>query len=424
MDKNLEGLGEGGIDALLKGGNPTPVAPATPADQIDVPPAPVVPPAPAPTTPAPTTPAPAPTTPVVTTPVVSLTTPAPVVPPTPGTEPPATPPVVPPAPTGGIDLSKIENGRFKTEEELLAHLQNSNKLQQQLIELQNQSSFRSPGAKALFDLVNKIDGQPTDAVTRYLHVRSLDVEKLNGQQQRFESFMLDPQVMASGMSQSDLYAVFLEKDLEQYGDPSNPAIPRTQRQIFDENMATQKAKADLLKAKEELSNFGNVQQAPTKTPEQLVAEKIEYQNAVRPHLLHLNTINLSLKAKDGTGEELTGTVTIPLDQSQHERLVNMVVDPAEWWDNIMKKTGAMNEQGVIDPVKFGQLAQRFEFQEEREAAAFKQGLEVMMAKMVRTHVNPATPRTSGDAPPPATPEVKKSEKEKLAEGMFSMIGLR
>lgn len=411
MDTNLEGLGEKGIDALLKGNNPTPAAPATPAA--------VTPPVtPDPVTPPVTTPPPV-VTPPVTPPVVA--TPPVVTPPaaTPPAEPPAVPPVVP-----QLDLTKIAGGQFKTEEELIAHLQKANTLQQQYNDLQSQSMFRSPGAKALFELVNKIDGQPVDAVTRYLHVRNLPIEELDGRQQRFESFMLDPQVMASRMSQSDLYAVFLEKDIEQFGDPSNTEQPRTQRQIFEENMATNAAKAALLKAREELSNFGNGPQTPQKTPEQLAAEKLEYQNLVRPHLLPINAINLSLKAKDADGEEVTGNVAIQLDQAQHNRLVSMVTEPAEWWENIMIKSGAMDEKGVIDPVKFAQLALRYEFQEERELAAYKQGREDMMAKVVRTHVNPPVVKTSGDAPPPVVPEVKLSEAEIMAKGMFTTLGLR
>ena len=383
----------------------TPAAPATTTPAASAAPAPAVPP---------TTPAPAAAN--------SNTTP-----PAATTQPAATPPPATETPLA-IDYTKIAGGRFKSEEELLAHITSHNNLQQQVTTLQSQVSFRSDSAQKLYDLVNKIDGQPVDAVQRYLHVHNLPIDKLSDQQLRLEAFLLDPKVQASGMSQDDLRAAFQEREVRLYGDPENTVTPRTPGQLFDEKMATQEAKATLLRAKEELKSFGsNGQEVRQPSEAELAAEREAYRNLVKPQLLPINKMSLSIKSKDADGEEVTGNVNIDLDSVQHERMVNMVVDPVEWWDRKMIESGAMfkNDKGeyVYNPQKFADLAMRYELQAEREAAIYKQGREDMMAKIVRANANPISVNNHGAAPP-ATPEVKKDVKETLAEGVFSQLGMR
>lgn len=415
MDKNLDGLGASGLEALISGQNPKPTSPAPDAVDPNVPPA--APPAEPPAAPA-EPPAPAPVPPSAEKPA-EPTTAAPAVPAAAPAEPP-----VPAAPVA-IDYGQISNGRFKTAEEFNTYLQTQDKLQQQLIELQRQTEFRSPKAKQLYELVNKIDGQPASAVANYLRVSEMNLESLQGQQLRFEAFLLQPKIqnqIAMGATQEELRGYFLKKDTEQYGDPAAPEV-RTPEQIFEEKMATQEAKAAVLKLQEELKKFGNAGQEAQKTPEQLAQENAEYRNLVQSELMSYGGTTLDLSAQIASGETITGKLNFQLDPKQRERLTEMTADPAGWWERLLETTGAMDKDGKFYSRKFAEeIAVRFEFQKEREAQIYKQGIEDMLAHIVKNHKGPAAPKT-GEAPPPAAPEKVLSEKEILAKGYFATAGM-
>lgn len=335
------------------------------------------------------------------------------------------PPVVPepPATPIAVDYAALTGGIAKTEDEFKAFLQTSNILKQQFTELQSQTAFRSDGSKQLFDLVNRIEGQPITAVLNYLRVKELDVEKLPGQQQRLEAFLLKPEVIATGMSQDDLRAAFLEQDVESFGDPSNEAIPRTSTQILNEKLATQAAKAALLKAKEDLKDFGKQAQGATvKTPEQLAAEQIEFRNLAQANIIGYNSMTMEVKTTNAEGKQVTGVAKVNFTPDQHERLLSLVSDPVAWWDKQILGSGAMNDKGEINWNKFADLGSRLEFQAEREEALYRQGREDAIAEFVSQHRNPPAPATSGSSAPPTVPVKAKSDMEIMAEGILGRVG--
>jgi len=406
MDPNLSNLSADQLKDIIHGKEIT----STTTPPVD----PAVPPATPPAEPVTSPAAPAPGTP-----------PVPAVPPSSDSVPPANPPVdpaTPPTPDPAppmVDFAAISGGRIKTQDEFQAYLANQDKLQQQLIELQNQSTFKSDKAKKLFELANQIDGLPLDAAMHVMRVQSLNLEQLQGQQLRFEAFKMKPEITSSGLSQDEIRTLFMESDRQKFGDPNDQENPPSEYQKIQEKLETNSARTQLAKIQE---NF-NSAQGGYKSPEQIARENAEYRNFVQTQLATFQGVSLNLSAQDSDGEKVSGKVNYVLNAAnQLPKVVELVSSPMEWWDTKLTERGIMDASGKIDHQKFADFATRIELLDELANSAYKQGREDMLAKMIKTHRNPSTP-TDPNPAPPAPPAKAVNPMNEMAKSVFQTAGM-
>lgn len=402
MDPNLDALSEDQFNSILSGKSFT-TAPADPATPPSTPPA-----------------AAEPAAAIITPEPAAAATPDPVIPPATTTDPAPTPASEPVSTPVAADYATLTGGKFKSQEELNSYLQEQDKIQQELNKFRTEAASRSPRAQKLYDLVGRLDGEPEDGVERFLRISKLNLDSLPAQQARFEAFLLDPKVMGSGFSNEQLHKVFMDRESRLYGDPENQDTPRSETQLFEEQLATQEAKAFLSKLKDEIKA---AEPQPQKTPAELAKEQQEYRNFVQAELIALNKIDFKLSALDADGEKVASDFVLDLDQTLRTSLVEATSDPMGAWDEELLRTGAMNDKGEVDLQKLGRIMTEFKNRNKIYSAIYEQGRKDMLAKMVKTHRNPPTP-AAGATPPPTTPAVKKSDNELIAEQVFHVAGAR
>jgi hypothetical protein len=372
------------ITGIQSGQNPAP-APAAPTETS------TATPTPSNNTPAPTnTPAPAiPAAPAATTPPTNNTPPA--------------------DENEYIELSQLGVESYEQLQERLQRYQELEKEVQELNEYKAGPKFANDRQKFLYDYATRFDGMELSKARQLLEIAELKLDSLPDQQVRFEAFKLDPN--NKGLSQDEMYKLFMHQEITQFGDVSDEGNPPTDVQKIQARLATAKAKETLSGVLKEWESTRPVQ----KSPEDLAKERIEYRQFLNKQLPGFEGINLKLAAIDEKGEKLEGALNFKLDDSQKAEVLEALADPAGWWDRMMEESGVMSN-GAEQPdfQKFADLVTQIKYGKHLQDLAYQQGRSDALADKLKTSRNVSDPSTGAGA----TPEPPKLDDKTAANRAF------
>lgn len=376
--------------------------------------------------PAPTpTPAPSPTPSPAPTPSSSPDpTPQPTPTPDPGKTPPEPKPGDPtpsptPAPTpvdeDTVDISTAFGGKYSTIEQIEADLQRISQLEADLQQARENPTFKSERHKTLFEYASRFEGQEVESLQQFLHIQSLNLEKLSDQQKRFEAFKLEPS--NKGFSEAELNQLFMDEDLQKFGDPNNAEAPPSEVQKLRARSATNEAVTKLTGMQQEYSKSQPAQQQ--QTPEQIAAEQGRLKESAAQALNGFKGIQVPVVATGENGEKLEGSFNFSLDKPEHiQAIQDGIVNPQQMWEKVLVKEGIVDNAGNVDMKKFGALAAEFLFRREMVQQVYAQGHNDGISYKVKNGRNAALPPAAGA--PPAAPEPK-NDKEGMGKALFDTI---
>lgn len=332
----------------------------------------------------------------------------------------AAPKVDPPADENVVELSTIFGGKYASIEDVEARLKRADELETELDDARKNPKFESDQAKMLYDYSNKT-GLGLAGLQQFLHVQGLTLQgegALSDQQLRFEAFKLSPEFSGKGLSDKDLEALFMDEEVNKYGDPENTQNPPTPAQTTRARLATQAAKEVISKMQKEWSTAKPAE----RTPEDVASEKVRLRTTSEQALAGFKGIQTPVTATGENGEKLDAVFNFSLDKpEQLQAILDATVNPQEMWEQALTAKGVVSKDGVVDVKKFGEMAARFLYHEQMLGEVYRQGHNDGIAYKVKNSRNAAPPVDSGKGPINTPPEPK-NDKEGLAEAAFKVAG--
>ncbi|MEJ7644290.1 MAG: hypothetical protein WKF87_06825 [Chryseolinea sp.] len=288
------------------------------------------------------------------------------------------------------ELHDISEFGFESLNDMQEYINRSRGYEKQISELSEYKAgpkFASDRQKHLYDFASKFEGMELSMARQLLEVVDLDLKSLPDQRARFEAFRLSPSV--KGLSQDEMYQLFMDSDTKQFGSSQDEANPQTPIQKILERQATAQAKETLAKMQGEW----NTTRTAVKSPDAVAQEQQEYRQHLSEELSDFDGIQLSLEARGENGEIQEGQLNFRLDPVRQRRaVVEALADPAGWWDRKLEEMGIMSPgQQTPDFEKFAQLVTQYEFQDELRNMAYQQGYEDQLARQLATARNVSDP---------------------------------
>lgn len=318
---------------------------------------------------------------------------------------------------GYIDLEELGYEDIDVVQDRLKRFPELERQLNELNEYKNGPKFASDRQKYLYDFASKFEGMEFAAAKQLLDIVDLDLKSLPDQQARFEAFKLNP--ANKGLSQEEIRDLFIDEETLKFGSSQDPATPQTVAQKAREKQATFLAKEQLAKMQQEW----NATRTAVPTPEQLAAERLEYQQFVNEQIANFDGIQVKLSAQNDKGEKLEGALNYKLTSENQKRAVSEALrDPAGWWDRKLEEQGIMREgEQMPDFVKFAELVTWIDHRDQLLNRSYQQGREDQKADLLKNARNIGNPGSSAGAPP--AQERQLSEKQEAMKEAMKVAGI-
>lgn len=328
----------------------------------------------------------------------------------------AAPTAVTPEQASQVFLKDFSGGKYSSAKQIEEEINRISALEQQLHEARTNPTFKSEQAKVLWEYANKFAGMETEAFKSFLNIVSLPVDKLPDQQLRFEAFKLRPEF--AGVSEDKLKGVFLEEEVQKFGDPENKDVPQTETQKTRAEIATRQARESILSVRKDFEKA----QPAAKSPADEAKELADLRTNVEQALTGFKEINFAYKVPGENGEILDGALKFALDDPAKVRaIVEGTVNPLKMWEQQMQQEGVITGDGKVDLAKFGKIVAEFVLRKETNDAAYRQGHNDGRAYKVKTARNPGSTEGGGGTLPPGGEPAPKNDADGMGKALWNQI---
>lgn len=321
-----------------------------------------------------------------------------------------------------IDFTQHLGGKYKSFDEVQAEINRIKDLEVKLDDAVKNPKFASERAKMLYNYANRIETMDgVEALQSFLHVQKVagQLDKLPDQQLRFEAFKLLPEYQGKGLSDDDLKVVFLDEEINKFGNPEDTQNPPSPAQIMRAKLATDAAKTTIKALQQE---FDKAKPA-VETPADVVAERLRLRTEAEAALSDFKGIQFPVTATGENGEKLESTFNFAVDKpEQLKAILDGAVSPQEMWEQVLAAKGAISADGKVDMAKFGRVVANFLFHDEQLNEAYRQGHGDGYGYKVKVTRNAAPPPEGGA--PPAGGGQPKNDQEGLAEAAMKASGFK
>lgn len=319
-----------------------------------------------------------------------------------------------------FDFTKWHNGRFKSITDVDAVITQVDQLpviQKQLNEALGKIPNYSERVQKAIEFASRYEGMEDEAAARYLELQRTDVKKLSDQQLRFTAFKLDPKY--AKLPEERQRNLFNGMEAAQYGDPNNATTPQTDYQKELQALATDEARETITKLQGEYQAAKGAQL----TPEEMAHDMERHRGLVQQQLSNFAGIPMKFSASTAKGEKVEGALNFKIEPEQLKTLVDAVADPLGQWDKLLETRGVFTaDPDQPDRAKFAEVFSRLIFQEQIDNQIYKQGLDDMLAFLLKTHRNPKDiPGGGGGLPSGGQP--KAPDIEQVAAAFAKQQGL-
>jgi hypothetical protein len=316
-----------------------------------------------------------------------------------------------------FETHDLESLGFSSIDDIKKMREDYTRVQNELNEAKAKPKFASKKAETLYEFANRHEGMELETAKQFLELVNLDLTKVADHDLRFRAFSLRPEMR--GYSQDEIHALFIDDELKNFGDP-NVENGQTDVQKIRAKGATAQARESLEKLQEEYKKAPA--QEAQRSPEQIAADKAAYTDFVKKGLTGFDGIASKVSATLEDGKKVESSFNFKLDaEKQLPAVINAVVDPAGWWENVLKKHGAMVDgQEQPNVSKFSEIVTYLEFKDELLNQAYQQGRHDQIAHHASTHRNAGA---GGEGGAGGSEAPVKTEQEGMLAGAMKTIGL-
>lgn len=280
-------------------------------------------------------------------------------------------------------LSDRSGGKITSREQAVALIDEVTNLRTQLAE-KPKIEFPNEQAKQLHEFAQKFPGLQMSAAKNFLHVQSLDVNKLDAKDVQFEAFSLKK----PNWTREQARQYFDEKYDKAYGAGQ---LETSSMSKLDHEEETSQARAELAKMQQDFaaatpSQQAGEQQTPQLTPDQ----QAQLQRQVEEVTKDFGGVKYQFVKNDPNS-----TVNVQMDKSSLQKFQSYMADPGEFLKDLYTEC---TENGVFSQVKYRdamfELANRKAIRDQ----VFNQGSVYGELKIIKERKNTATPKPSTETP--------------------------
>lgn len=280
-------------------------------------------------------------------------------------------------------FSERSQGTITSREQAIALVDEVAQLRTRLAE-RPQIEFPNEQARQIYDFAQKFPGMEMPAARNFLHVQSLDVNKLDPKEAQFEAFALKK----PNWTREQARSYFEEKYQKAYG---SGEIETSTMAKMDHDEETQSARAELMKVQQDFaaakpSQQAGQQQAPQLTPDQIA----QLQRQVEEVTKDFGGVKYQFIKNDPSS-----TVNIQLEKTELQKFQKYLMDPGEFLKDLYQEctvNGVFSQQMYRDAMF--ELANRKKIREQ----VFNQGKVYGEVTLIKERKNTAAPKAPNGAP--------------------------
>jgi hypothetical protein len=315
-----------------------------------------------------------------------------------------------------IDVRTLTNGKF---DDVKLFYDDYTKLQKDLDEAKKNPSFKSDRHKLLYEFGSQMEGMELGQARQMLEIIGLDLQKEPDQRLRFEAFKLDPR--NKGLSQDDLSALFMQDELDKFG---NPAVENGQTEV--QKIRAKQETATAREKLQEMQTKWNAAKTAEPTAEQVAEERRQYRTQVEADLQTFDGLALKMSV-DEDGKKVEGNLNFKLmTPEEKSAVVNAVSDPEGWMAKKLHDLGIFdvnNPDAKPNMKKFADFVTQIEFADRLVNLAYSQGRSDKLADELARKRNPEGSNGGGGHTPPPAGGAAKSENQQAIDEAAKAAGL-
>lgn len=286
-------------------------------------------------------------------------------------------------------LADRSGGQISKPEDALALVDEVTQLRTQIAE-RPQIEFPNDEAKQIYEFALKFPGMGMPAARNFLHVQSLDVNKLDPKEVQFEAFALKKPHWTREQARS----YFEEKFERDYG---SGQLDTSSMAKLDYEDATRAAREELIKVQQDFAAAKPSQQAgEQQTPQLSPEQQAQLQRQVEEVTKGFGGVRYQFIENDANS-----TVNIQMEKAELQKFQRYLMDPSEFLRDLAAEC---TENGVFSQAKYRDAMFEFVNRKKIRDQVFNQGKVYGEVTFVKERKNTAAPKAPNGAPPPARPQ--------------------
>lgn len=250
-------------------------------------------------------------------------------------------------------LSKMTEGRFKTETDFVGFINDYNELVEQA-EKGFQPQFKDERARLAYQIIAENPGKEPEAAMRTLRALSFNPEGKSAEETLFEAFLIDPR--NADLSSAEAQKHFEAEYADAYYDVDNNILAQRKQ-----SLAVREAQQNLAKIKDSFKPAIQQEDKPN-------VDLAEWNNRINGVVDNFGGVKMAFTDKPTENDYLS----MAIEESEVATLKEHTADSSKWWNNFLEKF-VDERTGKFDDPAFVQEFYEMTHHQKKAQLAFQHG---------------------------------------------------